>query len=138
MNLNSKLKYVQDNWKIYPKEIIHETSCDISLISKDVLYLLSHHSIVDPYITEITTPSVYFNIYEVTKKQVIGYIFVPNLPKKIKIKHSVYALSTVGKYKSVKFSDRKLLFETDFFDILTYGKVEVVTTLSKKFKVFMG
>jgi len=132
------IEYIKDNWKIYPKEIIHETSCDASLFGTTKIYLLSQHSIRCPDIIEKVTPSAYFNVYEVIKRQVIGYVFVPNLPKKVKIKHSVYALATIGKYKNVKDAERKVLFETDMFDILTYGKVEVITILPKKFKVYMG
>lgn len=145
MNKDKILTFVSDNWEMFPKSCFYQTSYKGELVfnNKKCIYLYSLHKIKDVRIESYLT-TLFFHVYKVFPKdfkEIAGFIFIPSIPKKYKIRYTPVLISVTGPEVNeavIAGSESKVLIEGEVLMLWYSCGVEVITNLGEKMGVYIG
>ena len=126
------LDYVKTNLSIFPKDIFYKTTAQptLKLTDANSFYVYIKSSVASPDICLLETQSVYFTIHAILYpglKEIIGYIFKPNVPDSFKFRSTLHSL-TVTSLDTLDNS-LELIYNTDSIQILGLPGCEIITTI---------
>jgi len=139
------IQYITNNWQVFPNKVIYPTDYSSVLVLdlEKSVFIYSLSAISNPIITAINCNSLYFRIYKVGElgiKEAAGYIFVPLIPDKFKLRYTPFMLSITGpnstKENVLENSERKIIFDSEFLQVLWIScGAEIITDLGNKLNI---
>ena len=141
------LKYVVNNWHIFPNGIIYPTSKNkFTLDNSKNIFLFSIHRNPDPLVKKLDTRIANFRVYICYSKALtehLGYIFIPSLIPNSILRHtpiSLIATNPNATFEAVENSSKENLFKTDSIEIFSLPScgVEVITIIGQKLGVYVN
>lgn len=140
------LKYLADNWKLFPSYSFYATSRkhNIILNPNKSVYIYSLHKVNDIKPMLVNTNLLYFRLYVFKKlgfSNPVGYAFIPTLPDNHIIRYTpvcITATSPKATQDAVINAERRIIYNTDWFDIMWLScGCEVITDLANKLGVYL-
>ena len=141
MNDKKKLKFLTNNWKVFPTKCFYKTNETTNLIfnNEKSIFLYSLHKVDYPQPISINVNSTLFRIYKfrlLEYQSPIGYSFIPNLTPKSIVRHTPYNVTHTEEgitKEDIENSSISVLMENKHFELLWFScGVEILTNLTLK------